>query len=396
MKKSLPLLVLLALIVAGYQYATADNSNGSTNNAPSQYAASSRAVAVVTAAVEQHELSQSVDIIGKLKAVRSVIIAPQITGRISGIDTHSNQHVKKGQLLIQLDDAKAQAAVREASAYLQDEKRKLAEYTRLVSRNAITQTEIEAQKANVDIADARLQSALADLEYHALKAPFSGNVGLVNFSNGKMVAIGTELISLDDLSQLQLDLNVPEQYLSQLTLGMAVRATSRAWPGQTFNGTLSAIDPRVDEESLTLKVRIDFANPKNQLKPGMMMAANVTFAPVSEPIIPVQAIEYSGTKRFVYLIDSDNKARRTQVNLGARIQDQVLIEDGLNIGDTVVVQGLVNMRDGLLVKPLSPAGTAQAQLTALKSPKLGDDAKQDITIDAKRAPASVTTTGAQQ
>lgn len=114
-----------------------------------------------------------------------------------------------------------------------------------------------------------------------------------------------------------------------------------------------AIDPRVNEETLNLKIRVQFENSDNRLKPGMMMSSTITFPPISAPIVPVQALEYSGTKRYVYVVGEDHIAHRTEVILGARVGDQVLIDSGLKIGDKVVVQGLVNMRDGLKINEVA-------------------------------------------
>ena len=317
-----------------------------------------KTIPVVTGIVDQHELSQSLSLIGKLDAEQSVYISSQVAGQISQILIKPDQDIQAGQIIVQLDDAKAKAATAEAAAYLADEKRKLKEFLKLISSNAITQTEIDAQRASVDMAAARLAAAQADLDYHSLNAPFSGSAGLIDFSVGKMISVGTELLSFDDLSTMRLDLQVPEHYLSLLSNGMQVTAQSRAWPSQEFNGEIIAIDSRINQDTLNLRVRVQFVNPDNKLKPGMMMAATLNFPAVSEPVIPVQAIEYSGTKRFVYLVDSNNVANRTEVILGARIDNEVLITEGLNISDNVVVQGLVNMRDGVSVDILEQQGTA--------------------------------------
>lgn len=318
-----------------------------------------RTVPVITGIVDQHELAQSLSLVGKLDAEESVFIAPQIAGKIRSINVSSDQDITAGQLLVQLDDAKAQAALAEAASYLADEKRKLTEFSKLISRNAITQTEIDAQKASVDMATARLAAAQADLDYHYLSAPFSGTAGLIDFSQGKMVTAGTELLTLDDLSSMRLDLQVPEHYLAMLSPGMNVLATSRAWPDTQFAGKVTAIDSRVNQDTLNLRVRVQFDNPQHHLKPGMMMSATLVFPSVSEPVIPVQALEYSGTNRFVYVVSEDGLAKRTKVTLGARIDNEVLITDGLAIGDKVVVQGLVNMRDGLRVEDLTNSAIAK-------------------------------------
>ncbi|MCJ8349267.1 efflux RND transporter periplasmic adaptor subunit [Moritella sp.] len=312
-----------------------------------------RVVSVYTDTVQYHEVSQSISLIGKLQSVQFVSVAPEVAGKVDSIKITANQTVTAGQLLVQLDDSKAQAVLMEANAYFTDEQRKLNEYATLVKSNAITQTEVFAQTALVDIAKARLAAAQANMDDHYLTAPFAGTVGLLDFSRGKMVSVGTELLTLDDLSTMQLDLAVPERYLSQLSTGMVVTATSRAWDDQRFKGEVVAIDSRINPETLNLRVRVNFENTDNHLKPGMMMSSSVVFPVINEPIIPVQAIEYSGTKRFVYVVGEDERVTRTQVFLGARIVDQVLIENGLDIGDRIVVQGLVNMRNGLQVKDLT-------------------------------------------
>ncbi|EGU39007.1 efflux RND transporter periplasmic adaptor subunit [Vibrio scophthalmi] len=326
-------------------------------------------ITVVTEQVQTHQVSQSLSLVGKLAAAQSVMVSPETTGKVETIAVKANQEVKKGQLLIQLNDDKARAAVKEAQAYLKDEQRKLKEFERLVKRNAITQTEIDAQKTNVEIAQARLDAANANLKDLHISAPFSGTIGFIDFSRGKMVSAGTELLSLDDLSVMQLDLQVPERYLAKIVQGMQVTATTSAWGTQVFQGEVVGIDSRINQETLNLRVRIHFNNNDLKLKPGMLVSANMAFPAINAPIIPVQALEYSGTKRYVYVIGDDNQAKRTQVLLGARIENQVVITEGLNIGEKIVVQGIVNMRDGATVKELGSAAKPAAEQ---QSPAKGD------------------------
>jgi len=336
--KSIALVVLLACTLSTPSYAKKTRGNQS--------------VAVLSEEVATHEISQSLSLIGKLKASESVVISPEVAGKIERIAVKANQNVRKGQLVVQLNDDKAVAAIKEARAYLNDEKRKLTEFQRLAKKNAITQTEIDGQKASVDIAQARLDAANADLSDLHISAPFAGTVGFIDFSRGKMVSAGTELLTLDNLSVMQLDLQVPERYLSMLSVGMNVEAMSQAWENSVFSGKLIGVDSRINAETLNLRVRIEFPNKDLKMKPGMLMAATLDFPAINAPIIPVQALEYSGTKRYVYVIGEDNKAIRTEVTLGARVENRVVITSGLNVGDEIVVQGLVNMRDGVTVKQL--------------------------------------------
>jgi RND family efflux transporter MFP subunit len=315
-----------------------------------------KAVSVVTEPVAIHQVSQSLSLVGKLEADESVIIASEVNGIVDSIQVTANQTVEKGQLLVQLNDDKALAAVAEAKAYVRDQKRILAEFERLVDRNAITKTEIDAQKAVVEIGNARLDAANANLNDLYIEAPFAGTVGLIDFSRGKLVNVGTELLTLDDLSVMQLDLQVPESYLPMLEKGMAVTARTSAWGTRVFTGKVIAIDTRVNQETLNLRVRIHFDNEEARLKPGMLAQARMEFPPIEAPIIPVQALEYSGTKRYVYVVDDNNKAHRTEVFLGARVGNQVVIEEGLEIGKRIVVQGIVNMRDGVSVSEVDASG----------------------------------------
>ncbi|ANO32450.1 efflux RND transporter periplasmic adaptor subunit [Vibrio breoganii] len=307
-------------------------------------------VAVTTQDVGVHEISQSLALVGKLKASQSVIIAPEVSGTIERIAVGTNQNVKTGQVLIRLSDDKAKASVAEAQAYLNDEQRKLNEYERLRKSAAITLTEIEGQKSSVDIAKARLDAAKAELQDRTLRAPFSGQIGFVDFSLGKLVSAGTELLTLDNLEKMELDLQVPERYLPLLSTGMSVSAISNAWGDQMFEGTLVGIDSRVNPDTLNLRVRIDIDNDTGKLKPGMLVQATMKFPPIEAAIIPVQALEYMGTKRFVYVVEEGNKAVRREVFLGTRVENEVVIEKGLEVGETIVVQGVVNMRGGALVK----------------------------------------------
>lgn len=316
------------------------------------------AIAVVVEQVKMHQISQSLSLVGKLKAEQSVMISPEVAGKVDKIAVKANQEVKKGQLLIQLNDDKAQASVSEAKAYLKDEQRKLKEFSRLATRNAITQTEIDAQKASVEIAQARLNAANAELKDLHISAPFSATVGFIDFSLGKMVSAGSDLFTLDNLSVMRLDLRVPERYLPQVSTGMKVQAKTSAWGDQVFEGEIVGIDSRINEETLNLRVRIHFNNDERKLKPGMLVSANMEFPAIEAPIIPVQALEYSGTKRYVYVVGDDSKATRSEVVLGARVDNFVVIEKGLEIGEKIVVQGIVNMRDGASIKEVDKDGKA--------------------------------------
>ncbi len=327
---------------------------------PTSYAQNKRNsdVVVVTERVKSVPIPQALELIGKFEAEQAVDISSQVNGKVVSVPIKANQKVELGQLLIKLDDEKAIASLAEAKAYLKNEKRKLSEFERLLAKSAMTQTEIDAQQANVDIAISRLDLAQANLNDLHIRAPFKGNVGLIDFSRGKMVSAGESLLSLDDLSIMQLDLQVPERYLAKLSLGAEVEAKSEAWPDEIFYGKVVALDNQIDSNTLNIRVRSRFLNDSLKLKPGMLVSARINFSPVSASIIPVKALEYSGTKRFVYVVGDNDKVNRREVQLGTRAGNQVVIEKGLLVGEQIVTQGLIKMRDGVKIKVLNE--TAQS------------------------------------
>ncbi|MDD1794359.1 efflux RND transporter periplasmic adaptor subunit [Enterovibrio sp. ZSDZ42] len=352
-------LLFSAVIVLGGAGFFAWQSNTEAADTPSGRSARP-AVAVATAQVESHPVTRNLSLIGNLKSENSVIIAPEVSGKIDAVHVTAGQQVKEGEPLFTLETAKSQASVSEAQAFHKDELRKHGEFAKLHKRGALTKTELDAQQASVDIAKARLDAAQADLDDLHIKAPFSGTVGLVDITRGQLVSAGDALLNLDDLSLMQLDINVPEQYLSELSKDINVTAHTKAWRNKTFEGHLSAVDSRINNDSLNLRARIDIDNGDRLLRPGMMMEATLGFAPQISAVIPVQAIEYSGTKRFVYLVDDEGIANRTEVKLGARVENKVTVESGLELGDRIVVQGLVSMRDGTKVNDLTAAKAQSA------------------------------------
>lgn len=321
-------------------------------------AAQQHRVSVVTARVELQQLSQTLNLVGKLASEQAVDVSTEVAGKIAEINVATNQRVQSGQVLVRLTNNKVQASLLEAKAYWQDERRKLREFSQLVKKHAVTQTELEAQGALVDIAKARFDLAKAALNERTIRSPFAGTVGLIHLSRGQYLTVGSVLFTLDDLSKMELDLAVPERYLSYLSLDTKVVGTSDAWPQLSFIGAVKAIDSRVDAQSLTITTRVQFDNSERSLKPGMLMSAQIPLQPIEAATIPVQALEYAGSKRFVYLVGGDQTAIRTEVELGARMGNKVVIKKGVHVGQRVVVQGLINMRDGVKVQEVTKIGTA--------------------------------------
>ncbi|MFM5149463.1 efflux RND transporter periplasmic adaptor subunit [Aeromonas hydrophila] len=312
-----------------------------------------RQVNIRAQTVSQSLAEPSIKLVSKLAANRSVVISPEVTGRIVKIAVRSGQQVKQGDVLIALDAGKQQAELAEQSASMRDESRKLRDMRRLVARGAITTSELEGQEATVAQAQARADAAKYELSLRTLLAPFDGSVSLIDLSEGALVNSGDTLLHLDELAKLRLDLAVPERYLSLLRPGMAVTATSSAWPDQSFRGVLETLDSRVSNDTQNIKARVIIPNPDGQLRPGMLLNVELSLPPQKMTLIPAQSVEYAGEQRFVYRLEPNGKVKRVPVVLGDTHGEEVWVTEGLKVGDRIVVEGLVNLRDGVSVHDLA-------------------------------------------
>lgn len=312
-----------------------------------------RQVNIRAQTVSQSLAEPSIKLVSKLAANRSVVISPEVTGRIVKIAVRSGQQVKQGDVLIALDAGKQQAELAEQSASVRDESRKLRDMRRLVARGAITTSELEGQEATVAQAQARADAANYELSLRTLLAPFDGSVSLIDLSEGALVNSGDTLLHLDELAKLRLDLAVPERYLSLLRPGMAVTATSSAWPDQSFRGVLETLDSRVSNDTQNIKARVIIPNPDGQLRPGMLLNVELSLPPQKMTLIPAQSVEYAGEQRFVYRLEPNGKVKRVPGVLGDTHGEEVWVTEGLKVGDRIVVEGLVNLRDGVSVHDLA-------------------------------------------
>ncbi|MEW7864307.1 efflux RND transporter periplasmic adaptor subunit [Aeromonas diversa] len=319
---------------------------------PDTLARESRQIPVRSELVERVRAEPVLRLSGTLAANRSVALSPEVTGRILAIPVRSGERVKAGSELVRLDDAKQQAVQAELAAALRDEERKLNDMRRLVSRGAVTQSELEGQEASVAMANARLEAARVELSLRTLTAPFAGTVSLIDLSPGALVGSADTLLHLDDIDTLRLDLAVPERYLALLEPGMKVSASSSAWPGEQFAGTVSTLDSRVVEGTQNIRVRIEVVNAHGRLRPGMLMEVALSLPAREVTRIPAQALEFSGSERFVYCLEA-GQVTRTRVEIDEQHGESVWIAAGLKAGDRIVVEGLVNLRDGARVRDLA-------------------------------------------
>ena len=314
-----------------------------------------RSSVVTTVRVTEQPVSAKIELIGTLKANQQVAVAPQVSARVTQVHFVPGQVVKKDQLLLSLDDRAAQAAVREARAVLLDAQRIAKNYQTLFKRKAVTQTELDGQQAAVAMAEAKLAAASVAMDHLTLRAPFAGVMGLTDVAPGMLLAANTPVAELLDISSLKLDLAVPEKYFGKLTVGEQLTAYTQAYGEQVFIGELAVIAPSVNSDTLNAEVRLVFDNSDGLLVPGMLMRVQLIIANSTQVAIPAQSLLYAGQQRYVYVVDEQGKVSRRNVSTGLNLGDMVTIANGLEVGEQVIREGTVKVREGSQVEVINEA-----------------------------------------
>jgi membrane fusion protein (multidrug efflux system) len=311
-------------------------------------------------------VSSTVSAVGALIAEDSVVLRPEIDGRIVKLLFKEGQPVKQGAVLVVLDSADQRARVAGAQADLKLAESRYKRNEELVAQNFISKQALDEARANLDVTRARLQQEQAALDKTTIRAPFTGVAGLREVSPGAYVNKGDDIVRLDALGTLKLEVPVPETYLPLVHVGLPVTLTVDALPGQTFSGKVHAIDPVVDPVSRNVRVRARIANPKGQLKPGMFARATADLGgKTSAIVLPEQVIVPRPDGSYVFLA-VDGKAELRKVTLGKREPGRVEIVSGVAVGDTVVLDGQIKLRPGVPVVTLEQAAQMMKKMQAGK------------------------------
>lgn len=297
-------------------------------------------------------IAESIQAVGTLQAIASIMVRPEIAGLVRRIDFTDGQHVQQSAPLIELDQEELQAQVNQAVA---QEKIAQVTYDRLKRLSSQQTTIVPAQQ--VDEARLAFQAAAANSVLYAtrlkktvIRAPFNGTVGLRRVSAGDYLQPGQDLVNLEDLHTVHVDFKVPEVWLSKLAIGQGVHVTTDAFPGVTFEGHVTAIDPRVDSVNRTVAVRAAVPNPDGTLRPGLFATVTLVLIQQAEaPLIPEEAVMPERGKTFVFRI-VEGTARLTEVTLGRRDRGVVQVLSGLQPRDRIVRTGHRKLKEGTRVR----------------------------------------------
>ncbi|MFY2762854.1 efflux RND transporter periplasmic adaptor subunit [Arenimonas sp. MALMAid1274] len=325
------------------------------------------ALPVEAVTVKTESLRQDLSTVGTLRADESVVVRPEVSGRLVKIHFKEGQRVKQGDPLFSLDASVAQASLSEARANLENARRADARAADLGSRQLLSRSDVDTARAQLGVTQARVASAQAQLLKTTIVAPFGGVIGLREVSVGEVVSPGQALVNLVRLDPMEVDFSLPENDLSRIAVGQPVTIGVDAFAGETFRGEVSAIEPVIDANTRSAKVRASVENPDYKLRPGLFARVNlgVGDAAATAIMIPEQALLQQGDTRYVYVI-KDGKAVRADVTTGQRVPGRIAVVSGLKDGDQVISagQGKPMMYEGAAVTVVPDPSEAEANAPA--------------------------------
>ncbi len=329
-------------------------------------------VAVEVGAPTVTTVSQKITALGTLQSNESVMVRPEIAGRITQILFDEGQRIRQGQPLIKLDDSVYTAQLEQAAANLALSVANDERAVKLYKQGAGTERSKDEAEAKHRVDQAAVDLAQATLNKTTIVAPFDGIVGLRKVSVGAYVVPGQDIANLENIDSLKLNFRIPETYLSKISIGMDVSVSIDAYNDRLFTGTIYAIDPLIDENGRAIVIRARLNNADGLLRPGLFARLTLSADVVADALmLPEEALVPRGKDVGVFRV-VNNKAQWVTVKTGRRQQGLVQITEGLTLSDQIVTAGQMKLRDGSAVKVIAPrdaTGTADATGAAMEEKK---------------------------
>ncbi len=327
---------------------------------------------VSTIVVQKLQWQPQLKAVGTLNPVRGADLASEVAGLVRSVHFKSGQDVAAGALLVQLNaDADVaqlhalQATADQAAIALKRDQAQLAV-------QAVSQAQVDADTNNLKAARAQVDQQAATVDKKAIRAPFAGRLGITTLQPGQYVNAGTTLVTLQTLDPIYVNFNLPQQQLNGLAVGQVVNLSVDAFPGQTYNGKINAINPVVDPSTRNVQVQATIPNPKRNLLPGMFANVRIDVGAAEERLtLPQAAITYNPYGSTVFVVEkakadqaksekSQSKAgqaaapaggeqlvaRQVFVETGPTRGDQISIIKGLEAGEQVVTSGQLKLKNG--------------------------------------------------
>ncbi|HEX6708101.1 MAG TPA: efflux RND transporter periplasmic adaptor subunit [Albitalea sp.] len=309
------------------------------------------AVAVEVARAESRAVQDDASAVGSLRSRQGVMLRPEVAGRIVKLGFADGQPVRKGQLLVQLDDQLQAAELRQAEAQVGIAVANHQRNKDLVAQNFVAQRVLDESAAALEVAQAQAALSRTRLGRMKITAPFDGIVGIRNVSLGDYVKDGADLVGLEDISSVFVDFRLPERFLTRVQPQQRAEVALDALPGKAMQAVIEAVDPQLDANGRSLLVRARLDNPSRLLRPGMFARVRVVFAQRANAVmVPEEALVPQGSKQFLIKVVPGPKgpmSQRIEVAAGARRDGKVEVQgSAIAAGDTVVTAGQARLMRG--------------------------------------------------
>lgn len=358
-RNSIVALALAVVVGAGAWYYSGRSDTGAGQGPAGARAPGAREVPVMTAHPKLKDFALEVEALGTVRANESVDITSKIADRVIGIHFDEGKQVRKGDVLVELDNAEALADLAAAEAAERDSRSQFKRSRELFQTRALSEAQLDQLEATMLANQARVAAARSRVNDRRITAPFNGRVGLRNVSLGGLVNPGAVITTLDDLSTVKLDFAVPELFLSSLKPGLTVQAQSTAYPNATFKGRVDSVDTRIDPTTRAVVVRAMIDNQDGRLRPGMFMTLRLVRSEGKALMLPETAIVPEDSRHFVFVVAAA-RAEKREVTVGRRRPGEVEILKGVTEHDEVIVDGTMNVHDGTPVAVRSEAASQAA------------------------------------
>jgi len=329
------------------------------------------AVTVTARKAEALSWRSELKAVGTLRAVKGVEVTSEVDGLVSRVHFRPGEEVKAGQALVQLnaDADVAQLRSLEAAAELAqvvyDRDRKQVEV------QAVSQATLDADAADLKGRRAQVAQQAAIVEKKTIRAPFAGRLGVSTVNPGQYIKAGDGIVTLQSLDTLYLDFFLPQQELARISPGQAIAATTDAYPGRSFGGRISTINPKVETDTRNVTVEATLPNPGRQLLPGMFASVSVRVGAEKDYLtLPQTAVSYNSYGETVFVVQEGGKGaggkpvltvRQVFVTAGPTRGDQVAVLSGIGKDDTVVTSGQLKLKPGsevIIDNKVQPANDA--------------------------------------
>ncbi|NWF88305.1 MAG: efflux RND transporter periplasmic adaptor subunit [Ignavibacteriaceae bacterium] len=286
---------------------------------------------------------------GTLISNEEVELRSEISGKVTGIMFTEGKRVKKGDILVKINDSELQAALKKNKSKELLARDREFRYKQLLEKNLTSQQEYDLQLSELNSVLADVELTEAQIAKTEITAPFDGIVGLRSVSVGSYISPLTKIASLQSINPMKVEFAVPQKYFGLIKEGKAIYIKLSA-TGKTYAGKIYAVEPKINENTRTVQARAIVPNNNGELTPGAYVEIDIVLENLTNAIlIPSEAVvpDFEGEKVFIY---KNGKAVSQLVTAGIRTEKEIQITSGLNIGDSIIVSGIIQLKPNGSVK----------------------------------------------